>query len=214
MSLVYIGCGTDFQPVIKLQQIRKFIYIDSQPQSEFGWMEYDSKYFYRKYYLKNFKELLPPGFIKINIDRSYPDVYYNNMTDRTILHYYSLPFPWTNKIYNYLSKKDIDLLKFYISTSTHLAYIGHSPHKAILNLIPREFILVTNDNTFYPVNKKEAQEIKDDEPDIGYEFIEKPDLQKRIKQVIYLTKDKVKKVNNYEAFLRNIDLLRRIKQVL
>ena len=207
MSLVYIGCGTDFQPVLKLQKIRKFIYIDSQPQSEFGWMEYDSKYFYRKLYLKNFKELLPTGFIKINIDRSYPDVYYNNMTDRTILHYYSLPFPWTNKIYNYLSKKDIDLLKFYISTSTHLAYIGHSPDKAILNLIPREFILVTDDNTIYPVDKKEASEIsEDDEPNICSEFIEKPELQKRIKQIIYLTKDKVTNINTYEVFLQKIQV--------
>ena len=36
MTLVYIGCGTDFDFLSKLPQIKEFVYIDSQPKSEFG----------------------------------------------------------------------------------------------------------------------------------------------------------------------------------
>ena len=81
------------------------------------------------------------------------------MTNRTIFHYYSLPFPWTGKIFKYhVTKKDIDVLKFDIKQATHLAICGHDPHSEILELLPPKFTLVTNDNTVYPKNEKEAEE--------------------------------------------------------
>ena len=38
---VYIGAGTDLVPVIVIDDIKEFIYIDSQPFSEFGTHAYD-----------------------------------------------------------------------------------------------------------------------------------------------------------------------------
>ena len=62
MTLVYVGCGTDFDLLSKLPQIKEFVYIDSQPKSEFGYIEFDTGYFHRKNYMKNFSE---------NIDKSF-----------------------------------------------------------------------------------------------------------------------------------------------
>ena len=52
MSLVYIGCGTDFDLLSKFNQIKEFIYIDCQPKSSYGYLEFDTGIFYSKNYMK------------------------------------------------------------------------------------------------------------------------------------------------------------------
>ncbi len=202
MSLVYIGCGSDFEPVTALPEVKKFLYIDSQPRSEYGWLEYGTKYFFRQNYKNEFRKGLPKGFHKINIDDSYPDVYHDCLNDRTIFHYYDLPFPWTGKIFKYhASKKDMDLLKFEISKTTHIAICGHDPHSEILELLPSKFTLVTNDDTFYPQNEKEVEDGYDGFPTFWSELIFQRTNQRRISQVKYLTKGTVKTLNNYSEFM-------------
>jgi len=202
MSLVYIGCGSDFEPVIRLPEVKKFIYIDSQPQSEHGWMEYGTKLFYRRNYPFEFAKNIPEGFYKTNIDDSYPNVYHDCFNDRTIFHYYSLPFPWDARIYHYhITKKDINLLEFYISQATHLAICGHSPHNEILNMLPKKFTLVTNNNTCYPKNEIDVKEMDDGYPTVSSDFIQKPITQKRISEVKYLTNNSVKTLSNYVEFM-------------
>lgn len=202
MSLVYIGCGSDFEPVIRLPEVKKFIYIDSQPRSEYGWLEYGTKYYYRANYSCEFRKNLPKGFFKINIDESYPDVYHDCLNDRTIFHYYSLPFPWTGRIFQYhVTKKDIDVLKFEISKATHIAICGHDPHAEILDLLPPKFTLVTNDNTVYPRNEKEIEEGYDGFPTFWSEIIIQKTNQRRIIEIKYLTKNELKIFNNFREFL-------------
>jgi len=38
---VYVGCGTDVRPIRQLCDVKEFLYIDSQPRSEFGALLYD-----------------------------------------------------------------------------------------------------------------------------------------------------------------------------
>lgn len=203
MSLVYIGCGSDFDPVVKLPEVNEFIYIDSQPQSEYGWLEFGTKYFYRKNYPYEFSKNLPTGFFKINIENTYPDIYHDFLLKRTIYHYYSLPFPWTGKIFKYhVTKKDIDYLKFRISQATHLAIIGHDPHEEILELLPPKFVLITSDNTIYPKNEAQAEEMQDGYPTVASELIVKKIIQRRITSVKCLTKDGERIFNDYDEFLK------------
>lgn len=202
MSLVYIGCGSDFEPVIRLPEVKKFIYIDSQPRSEYGWLEYGTRFFLRKNYMCEFRKGLPNQFMKINIDNTYPDVYHDCLNDRTIFHYYDLPFPWTSKILLYhVTKKDIELLKFEISQATHLAICGHDPHADILEMLSPKFILVTNDNTCYPRNEKEVEEGYDGFPTVWSELIFSKTNQKRITEIKYLNKEEVKTFKNLTEFL-------------
>lgn len=186
MSLVYIGCGSDFEPVNKLPHIKKFIYIDSQPRSEYGWTEYVSKYFFRKNYMCEFVKGLPDGFLKINIDNTYPDVYRDCRNDRLIYHYYSLPFPWTSKIFYYhVTKKDIDMLKVELSQATHLALIGHDPDPVILECLPSRFTLVTCDTTHYSCCF--SNEVDDKEPSTWREIFEKETNRRRVSEVVHLS---------------------------
>ena len=203
MSLVYIGCGSDFELVTMLPDVKKFIYIDSQPRSEFGWLEYGTKYFFRKNYFCEFRKGLPEGFFKINIDNSYPDIYHDCLNNRTIFHYYDLPFPWTGKIFQYhVSKKDIDNLKFEILQATHLAICGHDPHAEILELLPKKFTLVTNNNTCYPKNEKEIEEGNDGFPTVWSELILQKTNQRRITEIKYLANGNVKTFSNFFEFLK------------
>lgn len=202
MSLVYVGCGSDFNPVTLLPEVKKFIYIDSQPRSEYGWLEYGTKYFFRKNYMCEFRKNIPQRFFKINIDNTYPDIYHDCLNNRTIYHYYDLPFPWTGKIFKYhVTKKDIDNLKFEIMNATHLAVCGHDPHAAILELLPKKFTLVTNDCTRYPKNDVEIEEGYDGFPTVWSEMILQKANQARISDVKYLTKSGVKTLNNLTEFL-------------
>jgi len=201
MTLIYIGCGTDFRPVIYFPNIKRSIYIDSQPRSEHGWSEYDSGLFFRSKYTNEFIQNLPKGFHKINIDKTYPDVYHNFLTDRTIFHYYNLPFPWTNRIYQYLPKKTINLLKYDISRATHIAICGHDPHVAILNLLPAKFTLITINTSFYPSNKIEVEQNAEDYPSVCDDLILNPDNQQRIIEVKYLRGDRIKTLKTYVDFI-------------
>jgi len=204
MSLIYIGCGSDFEPVIRLPEVKKFYYIDSQPRSEYGWLEYGTRMFTRKNYKCEFRKGLPKEFLKINIDDTYPDIYHDVLNDRTIFHYYDLPFPWTSKIYLYhVSKKDMELLKFQISQATHLAICGHDPHAEILEMLPPKFTIVTNDNTVYPRNEKEVEQLNDGHPTVSAEFFLHPVIQRRITEVKYLTKGTIKTFKNYVEFMLN-----------
>jgi len=204
MSLVYIGCGSDFEPVIRLPEVKKFYYIDSQPRSEYGWLEYGTKLFIRKNYLCEFRKGLPKEFRKTNIDNTYPDIYHDVLNERTIFHYYDLPFPWTSKIFLYhVTKKDMDLLKFEISQATHLAICGHSPHAEIIDLLPPKFTLVTDDNTVYPRNQIQVKEQEDGVPSVTGELILYPVNQRRIIEIKHLSNENVKTYKNYVEFLLN-----------
>ena len=83
MTLVYIGCGTDFDLLSKLPQIKEFIYIDSLPKSGYGYFEFDTGIFHDKKYMKKFSKNIDKSFIKINVVPTYPDVYFNFSTIKT-----------------------------------------------------------------------------------------------------------------------------------
>ena len=152
MTLVYIGCGTDFDLLSELKQIKNFIYIDSQPKSEYGYIEFDTGYFHRKNYMTNFSENIDKSFIKVNLAPSYPDVYLNFVTDQTLYHYYNLPFPWTNKIFqSIITKDDIKKLINLLGSTTHLVIKGYNPDTKIFKYFNNNQItLITDKNTYYP----------------------------------------------------------------
>jgi hypothetical protein len=186
MTLVYIGCGTDFDLLSKLPQIKEFIYIDSQPKSEFGYIEFDTGYFHRKNYMKDFSENIDKSFKKINIVPSYPDVYFNFLTDQTLYHYYSLPFPWTNRIFQYnITRDDIKKLTNLLGNTTHLVIKGYNPSTKIFKYFNNNQItLITDKNTYYPsnINKLDDEDINNVTTDL---LLNTNNIQKRIKEILY-----------------------------
>ena len=200
MTLVYIGCGTDFDLLSKLPQIKEFVYIDSKPKSEFGYIEYDTGFFHRKNYMKNFSENIDKSFIKINVVPSYPDVYFNFSTDQTLYHYYNLPFPWTSRIFQYsITKDDIKKLKNLLGNTTHLVIKGYSPSTKIFKYFNKNQItLITDKNTYYPsnFNKLDSEDLDKVTTDL---FLNTNNIQKRIKEILYF--DDKTFINSYKSYI-------------
>ena len=208
MTLVYVGCGTDFDLLSKLPQIKEFVYIDSQPKSEFGYIEYDTGYFHRKNYMKNFSENIDKSFNKVNIVPTYPDVYFNFSTDQTLYHYYSLPFPWTSRIYQYsITKDDINKLTNLLGNTTHLVIKGYNPSTKIFKYFNKNQItLITDKNTYYPgnINKLDSEDLDRVTTDL---FLNKNNIQKRIKEILYFDdKTFINSYKSYIEFLYNITI--------
>ena len=208
MTLVYIGCGTDFDLLSKLPQIKEFVYIDSKPKSEFGYIEYDTGFFHRKNYMKNFSENIDKSFIKINVVPSYPDVYFNFSTDQTLYHYYNLPFPWTSRIFQYsITKDDIKKLKNLLGNTTHLVIKGYSPSTKIFKYFNKNQItLITDKNTYYPsnFNKLDSEDLDKVTTDL---FLNTNNIQKRIKEILYFDdKTFINSYKSYIEFLYNITI--------
>ncbi len=93
MTLTYIGCGTDFSILPLFPSIKLFIYIDSLPNSAYGLYRYNDKSTYNHCYLNIFAKTMPKQFTKISFKNEYPDVYYNHITEQTLVHAYGLPYP-------------------------------------------------------------------------------------------------------------------------
>jgi len=206
MTLVYIGCGTDFDLLSKLPQIKEFVYIDCQPKSEYGYIEYDTGYFHRKKYMKNFSDNIDKSFKKINLIPSYPDIYFNFLTNQILYHYYSMPFPWTNRIFKYnITKDDINKLTNLLANTTHLVIKGYNPSTKIFKYFNNNQItLITDKNTYYPNNiqKLDAEDLDKVATDL---FLNTNNIQNRIKEILYFdNKNFIKSFTSYIEFLYNI----------
>jgi hypothetical protein len=216
MTLVYIGCGTDFDLLSELKEIKNFIYIDSQPKSEYGYMEYDTGYFHRKNYMINFRENIDKSFIKVNLVPSYPDIYLNFLTDQTLYHYYNLPFPWTSRIFqSSITKEDIKKLINLLGSTTHLVIKGYNPATKIFKYFNNNQItLITDKNTYYPplapnislflkpyIKYIYPEDINKVTSDL---YLNSNDLQKRIKEILYFdNKILLNKYKTYNEFINN-----------
>jgi hypothetical protein len=153
---LYIGCGTDFEPTEHLRNVRKFIFIDSQPLTSHGdlyqaFTPQDKFEFFNKNYMNEFMNAATSaGFQKISIDGIYPHVYKNFNTHQEVYHYYSLCFPILSFKNNPTASQD-EILKliYQIKQVTHLIVRGYSPNYIIFRYIPKPVVFVAYDDTVY-----------------------------------------------------------------
>jgi hypothetical protein len=154
---IYIGAGTDILPALLFTTLKEFIFIDSQPFSEFGTHTYHVEgenhisthvkqkkdRFENLFSRSTFMPTLEKVMNNNNFQQSTltPDyiLYQNNLTKQTIKYYYSCSFP------EYL---DNDIIHEIKSCNT-IIVCGHHPNKIILDLIQTPSYLIGNDHTNY-----------------------------------------------------------------
>ena len=154
---LYIGCGTDFDPVADLQtNVSKFIYVDSQPLTECGdlyqaFTPEDKMWTYRKLYMRDFASAAEcAGFQKISLDGVYPHVYKNSITNQEVYHYFSLCFPIQSFKYNHAaSKEELTRLVFLLNHVTHLVVRKYVPNINIFRYFLHPIVFVGYDDTIY-----------------------------------------------------------------
>lgn len=154
---LYIGCGTDFDPVCDLQTtVSRFIYVDSQPLTGCGdlyqaFTPEDKFVTYRKTYMRDFASAAESaGFKKISLDGVYPHVYKNCNTEQEVYHYFSLCFPIQSFKQNHAaSKEELTRLVFLLNYVTHLVVRGYVPTCNIFRYFLRPVVFVGYDDTIY-----------------------------------------------------------------
>jgi len=156
---LYIGCGTDFDPVSILINVRKFIFIDSQPLTSAGSL-YQSmapnlrQELYSKHYMRNFMDAaLEAGFNRTGQDGVYPHVYKNYNTNQEIYHYFNLCFPIHSIKMNHAGNRDeMKRLILLLNEVSHLVVRGYSPDCSVLKYFGKPVVFIGFDDTIYSEN--------------------------------------------------------------
>jgi hypothetical protein len=149
---VYIGAGIDIVPVLLFDTIDEYIYIDSQPFSEFGTQTYivktntskhvsrDERFFNdfsRGNFMENLINVMKQNYF-IMVEKNDDFLLFKN-NKKTIKYYYSCAFP------EYITKEMKDELK----DCNVLILVGHDPHKDILKYIKLPTTIIASNNTVY-----------------------------------------------------------------
>ena len=149
---VYIGAGIDIVPVLLFDTIDEYIYIDSQPFSEFGTHTYIVKTntakhvsrnerffndFSRGNFMENLINVMKQNYFRM-VEKNDDFLLFKN-DKKTIKYYYSCAFP------EHITEEMKDELK----DCNVLILIGHDPHKNILKYIKLPTTIIASNNTSY-----------------------------------------------------------------
>ena len=164
---VYIGSGHDIIPVLVLRDIKKFIYIDSQPFSEHGTSVYTKEYisyestletreqyeadnlFGRQRFIEDYKELMIQNNFILQSESKYC-ITYKNEYDQIIKYHLSCSFP------EFLTDEIISD----IGECNTIILCGYFPHKKILSMMKEPKFLIGNCHTVYTFTEDEGEDAK------------------------------------------------------
>ena len=147
-TAVYVGAGSDIKPLLIFKYISTFIYIDSQPLTEFGGIALFPECARPKFPLQIYKTLTKHGFIKIVQNTPNLHEYYNPKTRRTLKYYMNCCFPKA------LSQ---DLLND-IKSANILICCGYTPCAELITMMnpgPKTFI--GDNKTCYHLEEDDEQ---------------------------------------------------------
>jgi hypothetical protein len=149
---IYIGAGIDIVPVLLFDTVDEYIYIDSQPFSEFGTQTYivktntakhvsrDERFFNdfsRGNFMENLINVMKQNYFRM-VEKNDDFLLFKN-NKKTIKYYYSCAFP------EYITKE----MKDELTDCNVLILVGHDPHKDILKYIKLPTTIITSNNTVY-----------------------------------------------------------------
>lgn len=151
-KLLYIGAGLDLVPVIYFEDIKEFIYIDSQPFSEFGTLTYDEvteiskdvgkedrfvNGFSRLLFIDNLCKIMKQ--IHFNLQEETDKYMLFQNSNQTVRYYYSCAFP------EYIDDEIID--DIHDCDTIYMA--GYSPHKDVFKYLSNPIYFIGNQHTVY-----------------------------------------------------------------
>jgi hypothetical protein len=148
---VYIGAGLDVRPISIMEHIRKFIYIDSLPVTEWPDMNKDYWQLRTDFIEKLCSKMQAMKFecltsFSLDTDKPIMIHFKNKKNDVQVDYYMNTPFPSgiTKELQQELRKLDT------------LIIAGHHPHKNIIEMMKKPINIVCWEGTYY--GKEECEE--------------------------------------------------------
>lgn len=205
-KILYIGAGLHTEVINDFTETKEFIFIDSQPRTEFG-CEYYYKSFYRDIFNSLLNKLNSVNFIlinKIKLTNKFEKYNVPNLESTKLIftnnssniNYYistSLPYDYDN----YVLHNDI-------KNCDTLLISGHYPNIIFLNHIQKPFNLILYSDTYYPRNINDLDINNEENLIISY-ILKNPNQIKSYTLVDYNTGNKYS-YNTYDDFYFNYKL--------
>jgi hypothetical protein len=184
MLAVYVGAGDDVSPAIVFPHIKTFIYVDSQPLTEYGGVSLRPEYERPNFPKRVTTSMNKHGFF-LGAERkcTEPYVYYNKQTLQKIKYYMNCCFPNCSE----------RLLRD-IKRSSILICCGHNPCASIIKCMKdgtKTFI--GNNITCYDGSKDDGYRTVDEE------LLENPSLMDT-----YLRFDVIEKNSGYDVSSKSV----------
>jgi hypothetical protein len=148
-SAIYIGAGHDVVPILLMPEVRKFIYIDSRPETAYGALIPVKAQFYDTLFLSRLEKALQS--INFTLTRQLGNcLEYVNPSNQVLKYYINTTFPkdCNEEIISYLSK------------SENLVLCGYDPDKSILQLMPNLKYIWINTRTVYNMRDSDFENEK------------------------------------------------------
>lgn len=176
-KILYIGTWNHIQPVRDFPLVKEFIFIDTQPRSEF-----DDKSFYQGFYKQNFYDDLIHKCICFGFHLKSKEVldstYYKSIFTLWQRIYYSLwnvlPHHINPTLLTFFNERTRQTIKYYISTNIEynmtvslqqdieeadaLVVSGYHPNIKLLEYFTKPKIFIGYSNTCYDLNKDKEEE--------------------------------------------------------
>ena len=177
-KILYIGTGNHIEPVRDFPLVKEFIFIDTQPRSEF-----DNISFYQKFYRQNFYDNLVHkcncfGF-RLKSEEVLDSSYYKSTFTLWQRIYYSLwdvlPHHINPTLLTFFNERTSQTIKYYISTNIEynmtislqqdieeadaLIVSRYHPNIKLLEYFTKPKIFIGYSNTYYDANADEDTNI-------------------------------------------------------
>lgn len=141
-SALYIGAGADMAPVRLFPAIKNFVYIDSQPQSPYGTLDYDTGRFYNGDFISAvISAAEEEGFILKRVSGSYLE--FVAEPDRKLRYFTNTSFPEHLGPAHRIAIAECDVL----------ILAGFCPDRSVLKLAPRLETVLGSLHTVYVLDE-------------------------------------------------------------
>jgi hypothetical protein len=121
-KMLYIGAGCHVEPVLHFKETKEFIFIDTQPRSEYDSIEFESL-FYRKKFIDNLEEEFKKYDFTIQNVYELDNKYFNKIISWKQYIYYlffKIPKFINPALIIFENQKTKQIVKYYISTNFKL----------------------------------------------------------------------------------------------
>lgn len=149
-TAVYIGAGQDFIPIVLFRQtIRTFIYVDSQPLTEFGSLPPCDEFSRPEFSMDVYHKMKQYGFKKcLGESTDNLDVYMNTKRGTELYYFKNQLFP------NFIDNECIEA----ISKASILFCCGYMPNEKIIEMMkPGPITFIGDNKTIYRYDEGEDE---------------------------------------------------------
>ena len=191
MTAIYIGAGSDVRPLIFLNDIDVYYYIDSQPYSEFGKLEYLNE--------NGFNCYSRPNFVS-SVDKEMLKVKYKLLLNEENLRVYNNKNKTVNYLINTSIPDDNDKILDLVINCQNLIVAGHDPDSSLIDRIENKLNFIGFDKTNFDV-----EETPENKNSVIHRLHTEVSFQQKFKKFTFVKNNDIFHFKNWNQFCKFVN---------